>query len=76
MSAVLEAEKKRYLTTDEAAKSIGVTRWRVWQWIKAGEMRAVRAGVLWLVPEDEIQKFIVRDKKVGRPRSGLPQVQK
>lgn|GEM_PF-1145471 len=73
---MFQTSDKRYLTTEEAARSIGVTRYRVWQWIKSGQMRAQRAGTLWLIPEDEVAKFTVRPTKVGRPRSGSAQVQK
>jgi len=74
METVLEAKNDRLLTTNEAAKLIGVTPGRIWQLIQSKELPGVRVGTLWLVPEKELEKFRVRRTKVGRPRSGSPQV--
>ena len=68
--AILEVQTTRFLTTQEAAKRIGVTPGRIWQLIKSGEVKAERVGYFWLVPENEVDKFRDRPSKVGRPRSG------
>jgi excisionase family DNA binding protein len=74
MERVLEAKNDRLLTTSEAAALIGVTPGRIWQLIQSGELSGIRLGTIWLVPEKELDKFKVRQTKVGRPRSGSSQV--
>ena len=68
---MLETKEQRYLTTEEAARATGVTRWRVWQWIKEGRLMAQRAGTLWLIPEDELRKFQQVPRKAGRPSNRM-----
>ncbi len=67
MSRMLEANQTRYFTTEEVARITGVTRWRVWQWIKARQLKAERVGTFWLISEEDLKKFQQRPRKVGRP---------
>ena len=40
------------LSTKEAAEKLGVSRQRVWTWIKEGRIPAERVGNVWAIPED------------------------
>lgn len=55
-----------YLTTQQAAEALGVTRQRIGAMIRAGRLRAERAGHTWLIKPAWLDA--VRDRKPGRPR--------
>lgn len=70
--------RQKVMTTDQAAKELGVTRRRIRAMIKAGRLRATRFGQKnWMIQSKELEK--VRDRKPGRPpgkRKGVKGVQK
>lgn len=69
MTHVLEPTTERLLTVREAAHRVGVTVHRIAQMARRGEIRAVRVGHIWLIPESQVQR-IAQPRPTGRPRSG------
>lgn len=53
------------LSVMEAAKKLGVSRWRVNQFINDGRLPAQKIGRSYVIKESDI-KF-VQERKVGRP---------
>jgi excisionase family DNA binding protein len=55
-----------YWTVEEAAEHLGVARQRVYEWIYAGRLEALRCGSHWLIEESLVLSF--QRMRVGRPR--------
>lgn len=56
----------RKLTTEEAAKRLGVNRSRIRQLILAGRLPAEKFGKAWAIDPKDLEA--VRTRKPGRPR--------
>lgn len=54
------------ITTLEAASRLQVSRYRIWQFIKAGRLPAEKLGRDYLIDERDLAHVAVR--KTGRPR--------
>lgn len=46
------------LTIEEAAKKLKVSKRTVYEWIRTGKLEAVKAGTLWRIPEEAMEKFL------------------
>lgn len=61
-----------YLTTEQAAKYLGVSRIRVLAFIKDGRLKAERAGRAWLIHSSDLEKFAKEPRpegwQKGKPR--------
>ena len=56
-------------TTKEAAPRLGVqTTGAVRQFILEGRLKAEKRGRDWWIEEEEIERFILLPRKVGKPR--------
>jgi excisionase family DNA binding protein len=67
---------KTICATDEAAKAIGVTRGRIRQMVRAGELQCRRIGLrkqVVLLDAEEVKRLAEERPKTGRPRGGLVQ---
>jgi excisionase family DNA binding protein len=51
------------LTIDEAAKILKVSKRTVYEWIRTGKLDAVKAGTLWRIHQEAINKFLEKPKK-------------
>lgn len=58
------------LTTTDVAARLGVSRFRVWQLIKAGRLPARKFGRDYLIEEADLVK--IGPRKVGRPLGYKP----
>ncbi len=54
------------LSIPQAAEQLGVSRIRVWQWVKGERLPAVRLGNFWFINPADLASFAPR--KPGRPR--------
>ena len=50
--------EKKVLRPHEAAEVLGVTSKTVYNLIRWGELRAVRAGRVWLIPKEALDEFL------------------
>ena len=57
--------KKKYLSTTELAKLLGISRISVYNKIKKGQIKAIRIGRSFAVPEEEVSALI--GKVAGHP---------
>lgn len=57
-----------YISTEQAAKELGVTMRRVQAMIQAGRLKAEKLGGVWLIHPRDLDA--VRDRKPGRPPQG------
>lgn len=58
-----------YLTTQEAAKELGISRMRVWNLVTTGKLQAERLGPLWIISRVTLDEFKTRKRPTGRPIS-------
>lgn len=47
-----------YLTPQEAADQLRVTRRTLYTWLRTGRLKGYRAGDKWLVDPEDIKKFL------------------
>lgn len=59
-----------FLTTQQVADELGVTKARVIAMIRAGRLHAEKVGIQYLVKPADVDK--VRDRKAGRPPKSKP----
>jgi excisionase family DNA binding protein len=58
------------ITTVEAAERLGLSRFRIFQFIKGKRLPAVKVGRDWLINPDDLK--LVEDRKPGRPTKKAP----
>jgi len=58
------------ITTTEAGKKLGVTRERIWQLIRNGELKATRFGRVWMIDTKDLKA--VERRPIGRPPVANP----
>lgn len=51
-------ERARFLTVAEVADILRVSSMTVYRLIKAGDMKALRVGKAYRVPEDEVDRYL------------------
>ena len=62
-------------TVEEAARAAGLTRGRICQMLRSGQIHGIKIGrLMWVIPQSEVRKIIHPRKGPGRPRSGSPAV--
>ena len=64
----MEDQMERFVTTVEAARRLCLSRFRIWQFIRQGRLKAMRVGTLWLIDESELQRFAQLPRHKGRPK--------
>jgi len=57
-----------YVTTEQAAKFLGVSRIRVLAFIKDGRLKAGRAGRAWLILRSDLEEFAKEPRPEGWQR--------
>lgn len=58
-------ERSNYITTNEAAGALGVTRQRVLQLIQDGRLKAEKFGNVYMIQRADLSK--IEEKPMGRP---------
>lgn len=58
------------LTTEQAAKCLGVSRQRVLQFVETGRLAAQKVGRDWVVRSVDLNAFANIPRSTGRPRKG------
>ena len=51
-------DKEQYYTIEEVAKMLKVAYLTVYRWIRAGKMKAVKAGKQYRITQSELDKFL------------------
>jgi len=57
-----------YITVQQAAERLGLTRWRVYQFIHGGRLAAIKLGRDFLIEPGELARFAAIPRKTGQPR--------
>ena len=59
-----------FLTPEEVAGRLGVSRRTVYRWIKSGRVRAWQAGSLWRIEPMDLDRFLVPNNGPISPHVG------
>lgn len=51
---------EKLYTPEEVADMLRVTRRTVYEWIRSGQLKAVKVGRQWRITEDDISKMMTR----------------
>jgi len=51
-------EKKMIYSPEEIAEQLSVSTRTIYAWIKKGELKAFKAGRLWRIKREEVEKFL------------------
>lgn len=52
---------EEYFTPQEVAKKLKIDMSTVYRWIKNGNLRAVKVGHFWRIPESELKRLLEAD---------------
>lgn len=63
--------RNKFLTTEQAAEEIGISRQSVVDAIQRGDMQADSVGRAYIIPRVEVEKY-----KRNRPKAGWPKGKK
>ncbi len=59
---------ERYLTPEEVAEQLRVTRRTVYEWLRRGKLRGLRAGRWWRIRPADVEAFMTgRAQDAGTP---------
>jgi acetyl-CoA synthetase len=58
-------DEETLFTIQEVAARLKVTPKTVRQWLQRGQMRGIKAGKLWRIPESALDEFLGRESKGG-----------
>ena len=58
-----------YLTSEEAASVLGITRFRVAKLMRNKQLDGVKVGKTWLIEESSVNNRLNNPPKNGRPKS-------
>ena len=64
----LQERLQQFMTAEQVAESAGVTRARVYQLCRAGNIQAIKLAGAWFIARDSALEWIYSDRKPGRPR--------
>ena len=54
---------EKYYTPEEIAANLKVSRKTIYNWIRAGRLKAVKIGHFWRVSESELNRLLKGEKK-------------
>jgi excisionase family DNA binding protein len=65
-----EGTQVEYVTTDEAAEIMGLSRPRIYQLVSAGRLESIKVGSTYLIAKESAENFIPKPEgwKKGRAR--------
>jgi excisionase family DNA binding protein len=58
---------QRLYTPEEVAETLRVTRRAVYDWLKTGRLRGLRAGNRWRIRAEDVEAFTQADRSEGGP---------
>jgi excisionase family DNA binding protein len=59
----------RYLTVEEVAEFVRVSRMTVYRWIRSGDLPAVRVGRSFRIPQDGLDAFLRSSSTLPQPET-------
>ena len=68
MATIEQKSKLNLFTLTEAAKKVGVSTVRMYQFCQEGRI-GQKFGEVWMITQDEIEEFLKIKRKPGRPKN-------
>jgi excisionase family DNA binding protein len=65
--------EERLFSVDDTAERLGVSKWTITDWIKAGRLKGTRIGKFWRVRESDLEAFIANPPPLKRVTLAAPQ---
>lgn len=56
--------RKKFYSPDDIAKMLNITRWTIYQHMKAGKLHAVKIGRNWRISEENLNTYLQGDKQI------------
>ena len=69
---VNENAETEFISIPEAAKRLGLSRKRVFEFVADGRLPAQQAGGFYIVRVSDVEAFKKQERKRGRPKSANP----
>ncbi len=54
----LEVSREKFISPQEFANQLSISRWTVYAWIQEGRIAAIKLGRLVRIPESELERII------------------
>jgi excisionase family DNA binding protein len=67
--------EERLFSVDDTAERLGVSKWTITDWIKAGRLKGTKIGKFWRVRESDLEAFIANPPPLKRVSLAAPQAQ-
>ena len=65
--------EERLFSVDDTAERLGVSKWTITDWIKAGRLKGTKIGKFWRVRESDLEAFIANPPPLKRVTLAAPQ---
>lgn len=62
----------RWFSVDEVAERLGMSRYTISDWIKAGRLKGVKIGKYWRVSERDLEAFLQNPRPLQRRPAPRP----
>jgi excisionase family DNA binding protein len=67
--------EERLFSVDDTAERLGVSKWTITDWIKAGRLKGIKIGKFWRVRESDLEAFLANPPPLKRVTLAVPQAQ-
>ena len=65
--------EERLFSVEDTAERLGVSKWTITDWIKAGRLNGTKIGKFWRVREGDLEAFIANPPPLKRVALAAPQ---
>jgi excisionase family DNA binding protein len=65
----------RLFSVEDTAERLGVSKWTITDWIKAGRLKGIKIGKFWRVRESDLEAFLANPPPLKRVSLAVPQAQ-
>jgi excisionase family DNA binding protein len=65
--------EERLFSVEDSAERLGVSKWTITDWIKAGRLKGTKIGKFWRVRESDLEAFIANPPPLKRVTLAAPQ---
>ena len=65
--------EERLFSVEDTAERLGVSKWTITDWIKAGRLKGIKIGKFWRVRESDLEAFIANPPPLKRVSLAVPQ---
>jgi excisionase family DNA binding protein len=67
--------EERLFSVEEVAERLGMSKWTITDWLKAGRLKGSKIGKFWRVKESDLEAFIDHPPPLRRPAGAMERPQ-